>query len=103
MSACKKQCNLRMLHVSACEKQSNLRILHVLRSSEVSRGYNFRELVTVFSTFLCLTGIEYTLGRIPMASCDFSTRPYSYDDHSGDFMLQNFTVALEDLKYKVWL
>ncbi|XP_063434087.1 lysosomal acid glucosylceramidase-like [Mytilus trossulus] len=46
-------------------------------------------------------GIEYTVGRIPMASCDFSTHPYSYDDHPGDFMLQNFSLAVEDLKYKI--
>lgn len=36
-----------------------------------------------------------------MASCDFSTHPYSYDDQSGDFMLQKFALADEDTKYKV--
>ncbi|CAH1798081.1 unnamed protein product [Owenia fusiformis] len=46
-------------------------------------------------------GIEYSLGRVPMASCDFSTRPYSYDDSPGDFDLKNFSLAMEDLKYKI--
>lgn len=46
-------------------------------------------------------GIEYTLGRIPMASCDFSMHPYSYDDNSGDFNLTKFSLTQEDKKFKV--
>lgn len=46
-------------------------------------------------------GIEYSLGRIPMASCDFSTHPYSYDDNDGDFNLTKFSLTTEDYKYKV--
>lgn len=47
------------------------------------------------------TGIQYTFGRIPMASCDFSTRVYSYDDQDGDLELNNFTLADEDLNHKI--
>ena len=47
------------------------------------------------------SGIEYNLGRIPMASCDFSTRLYSYDDQPGDFNLTLFKLATEDLKHKI--
>ena len=46
-------------------------------------------------------GIEYTIGRIPMASCDFSTGPYSYNDHEGDLAMANFSLAQEDLKLKI--
>lgn len=46
-------------------------------------------------------GIEYSLGRIPMASCDFSTHSYSYDDVKNDFELTYFSLAMEDTKYKV--
>ncbi|KAL5005208.1 hypothetical protein ScPMuIL_018664 [Solemya velum] len=46
-------------------------------------------------------GIEYTVGRIPMGSCDFSTREYSYDDTSLDFNLTKFSLAQEDLLYKI--
>ena len=46
-------------------------------------------------------GIEYTIGRIPMASCDFSIRPYSYNDHEGDLAMANFSLAQEDLKLKI--
>lgn len=47
------------------------------------------------------SGIEYNVGRVPMASCDFSTHTYSYDDKSGDFNLTKFALAEEDIKYKV--
>ena len=36
-----------------------------------------------------------------MASCDFSTHVYSYDDVEGDFQLKNFKLTVEDLKYKI--
>ncbi|KAK3097705.1 hypothetical protein FSP39_012333 [Pinctada imbricata] len=47
------------------------------------------------------SGIEYNVGRIPMASCDFSTHPYSYDDSSGDFNLTKFALTQEDINYKI--
>ena len=46
-------------------------------------------------------GIEYNIGRIPMASCDFSTRVYTYDDVLGDFNLSQFQLAPEDLSLKI--
>ncbi|GAB1605193.1 lysosomal acid glucosylceramidase isoform X1 [Argonauta hians] len=48
-------------------------------------------------------GIEYNLGRVPMASCDFSTHPYSYDDIVNDTDLSQFDLAEEDLNYKISL
>uniref|UniRef100_A0A914DNG8 Glucosylceramidase n=1 Tax=Acrobeloides nanus TaxID=290746 RepID=A0A914DNG8_9BILA len=42
----------------------------------------------------------YTVGRVPMAGCDFSAREYSYDDVDGDFDLTNFGLTIEDLNYK---
>lgn len=36
-----------------------------------------------------------------MASCDFSTWPYSYDDHEGDFGMSNFSLVMEDFKLKI--
>ena len=35
-----------------------------------------------------------------MASCDFSTRVYSYCDTPGDFQLKTFALAREDLELK---
>lgn len=46
-------------------------------------------------------GLRYTIGRVPMASCDFSTREYSYDDVKGDLNLTHFALAMEDNEYKV--
>ncbi|OQR68676.1 hypothetical protein BIW11_12756 [Tropilaelaps mercedesae] len=46
-------------------------------------------------------GLEYNMGRINMAGCDFSTRDYTYDDSLDDFELGNFTLAVEDTDYKI--
>ncbi|CAG9533307.1 unnamed protein product [Cercopithifilaria johnstoni] len=47
------------------------------------------------------TGIQYTIGRVPIASTDFSTHAYSYDDSPKDFTLSNFSLAEEDFKFKI--
>ncbi|XP_045158967.2 lysosomal acid glucosylceramidase-like [Mercenaria mercenaria] len=46
-------------------------------------------------------GIEYTLGRIPIASNDMSTDIYSYDFTNGDTGLSKFTIAGYDHLYKL--
>ena len=55
----------------------------------------------LINSYFSSSGIEYNIGRIPMASCDFSTRIYTYDDTPEDFNLQNFKLASEDLNYKI--
>lgn len=45
-------------------------------------------------------GIGYSLGRVPIASTDFSTREYSYLDQERDFDLETFKLAPEDLEAK---
>ncbi|CAG2117958.1 unnamed protein product, partial [Medioppia subpectinata] len=48
------------------------------------------------------TGIEYTLGRIPIGSSDFSTHAYSYDDnYKNDFQLNHFNLTEEDFDLKI--
>eukprot|EP00057_Strongylocentrotus_purpuratus_P003212 XP_003726178.1 PREDICTED: glucosylceramidase [Strongylocentrotus purpuratus] len=46
-------------------------------------------------------GIEYSFGRVPIASCDFSTRAYSYAETPDDFYLEDFQLAFEDIDYKI--
>ncbi|KHN81497.1 Glucosylceramidase [Toxocara canis] len=46
-------------------------------------------------------GLQYSIGRVPMASCDFSTREYSYDDVDGDFPLEHFKLTSEDDEAKI--
>ncbi|XP_037073434.1 lysosomal acid glucosylceramidase-like [Pollicipes pollicipes] len=46
-------------------------------------------------------GIGYSVARVPMAGCDFSTRPYTYDDVPGDTALANFSLTREDTEYKL--
>ncbi|EPY90027.1 glucosylceramidase precursor [Camelus ferus] len=46
-------------------------------------------------------GIEYNIIRVPMASCDFSIRVYTYADAPDDFQLLNFSLPEEDVKLKI--
>uniref|UniRef100_A0A3Q2PZJ7 Glucosylceramidase n=2 Tax=Fundulus heteroclitus TaxID=8078 RepID=A0A3Q2PZJ7_FUNHE len=46
-------------------------------------------------------GIGYSVVRVPVASCDFSTRLYTYADTPGDYELKNFTLAPEDVNMKI--
>lgn len=41
-------------------------------------------------------GNEYTVGRIPMGSCDFSVKQYSFDDVPGDYNLSYFDTGVEE-------
>uniref|UniRef100_A0A2K6BSM4 Glucosylceramidase n=1 Tax=Macaca nemestrina TaxID=9545 RepID=A0A2K6BSM4_MACNE len=47
------------------------------------------------------TGIGYNIIRVPMASCDFSIRTYTYADTPDDFQLHNFSLPEEDTKLKI--
>ncbi|XP_077513151.1 lysosomal acid glucosylceramidase-like [Amblyomma americanum] len=55
----------------------------------------------ILKSYYSKEGIEYTIGRIPIAGCDFSVREYTYDESPGDFQLSNFTLAPEDLYLKI--
>lgn len=55
----------------------------------------------ILKSYYTKQGLGYTIGRIPLASCDFSARKYTYDDTPGDFELNNFTLAPEDLDLKI--
>jgi glucosylceramidase len=45
-------------------------------------------------------GLQYNIGRIPMAGCDFSTYLYSYDSVVNDFDLEYFSISM-DFPYKI--
>ncbi|EFX69969.1 hypothetical protein DAPPUDRAFT_328613 [Daphnia pulex] len=67
----------------------NIAKLSVLAQQNLLKSY--------FST----DGIEYGLGRVPIGGSDFSTRAYTYDDFPGDDSLSNFSLAREDLFFKI--
>jgi glucosylceramidase len=48
-----------------------------------------------------LSGIQYSMGCVLMASCDFSTREYSYDDVDASLNLTHFALPFEDLQLTV--
>jgi glucosylceramidase len=45
-------------------------------------------------------GLGFSVGRVPIASCDFSTSSWSYDDVDNDQTLEHFSIE-HDTKYKI--
>ena len=46
-------------------------------------------------------GAFYTLLRLPIGGCDFSTLPYSLDDRDDDFDLEHFNLSQIDLEMRL--
>jgi glucosylceramidase len=40
------------------------------------------------------SGLGYSLGRVHINSCDFSVKPYTFDETDGDFQLKDFDVGV---------
>ena len=40
-------------------------------------------------------GHGYTMGRVPIGSCDFSPESYSFDDHWEDVKLEHFDSSVK--------
>ncbi|CAI5736798.1 unnamed protein product [Hyaloperonospora brassicae] len=43
-------------------------------------------------------GLQYTIGRIPIGSTDFSLSVYSYNDVKGDLAMKNFSIDVDKAK-----
>lgn len=56
---------------------------------------------TMLRQYFSPDGLGYTIGRVPIASCDFSTHEYSYDDVAGDLAMDHFNLTTEDFVYKI--
>jgi len=56
----------------------------------------------VISSYFSPDGIEFNVGRVPIAGCDYSPRTYSYDDYPAGVTLSNFSLQAEDFAYKVY-
>ncbi|XP_030042737.1 LOW QUALITY PROTEIN: lysosomal acid glucosylceramidase [Microcaecilia unicolor] len=68
--------------------------LNILTLSEATQQH-------LLNSYFSEEGIEYNVLRVPMASCDFSIRSYTYDDTRDDFELKNFSLQFEDTKLKI--
>ena len=53
----------------------------------------------LLSNYYSTSGIEYSIGRVPIASCDFSQGIYSYDDMENDYDLDNFSIDIDRTDY----
>ncbi|CAL2033997.1 unnamed protein product [Caenorhabditis brenneri] len=69
-------------------------------------GANLRSLPdkladTVLRQYFSEGGLNLQFGRVPIASTDFSSRVYSYNDVANDYMMQNFNLTKEDFQWKI--
>ncbi|KAI9919931.1 hypothetical protein PsorP6_015697 [Peronosclerospora sorghi] len=58
---------------------------------------------TVLMQYFSTHGLEYSIGRVPIASTDFSTRVYSYNDHPGDLAHKQFSIDVDRETHKLEL
>lgn len=70
-----------------------------------SAGLNIQKLsedakTRLIESYYSPTGIEYSMGRIPMGATDFSRGPYSYAEVVDDNKLEHFALKEEDYKLK---
>ncbi|CAI2347074.1 unnamed protein product [Caenorhabditis sp. 36 PRJEB53466] len=56
---------------------------------------------TILRQYFSDSGLNLQFGRVPIASNDFSTRVYSYNEIVDDFEMQNFNLTKEDLQWKI--
>jgi glucosylceramidase len=49
----------------------------------------------IIDAYFSDTGLQYTLGRIPIASTDFSESVYSYNPSADDFEMANFSIDVD--------
>jgi len=71
-----------------------------------STGINIKKMSAklqenILRDYFSADGLEYNVGRIPIAGSDFSTRAYSYDDVDEDKTLSHFSLTTEDHDYKI--
>lgn len=52
----------------------------------------------IFNAYFGDKGHKYTVGRIPIGSCDFSIASYNFDNVTNDYTLENFSID-HDRKY----
>ncbi|XP_003402889.2 lysosomal acid glucosylceramidase isoform X1 [Bombus terrestris] len=110
--------NMIQARMGSCQNSSTDTVLNIDTSKKYqsilgfggaftdSAGINIKNLSEaaqdqLMRTYYGSTGSRYSLGRIPIAGTDFSTRPYTYDDVPNDLSLQNFSLAQEDYDYKI--
>ncbi|XP_015791068.1 glucosylceramidase [Tetranychus urticae] len=57
----------------------------------------------IMKDYVSTHGIDYAIGRVPIAGTDFSSRVYTYDDNNDeeDLELKNFALQPEDTNLKI--
>ncbi|CAN7939571.1 unnamed protein product, partial [Ixodes hexagonus] len=55
----------------------------------------------LLKSYYSVEGLSYNIGRVPMASCDFSVRQYTYNDVPGNLDMTEFALTTEDFSLKI--
>jgi glucosylceramidase len=67
--------------------------VYKLKSSELQQQ--------VIDAYFAQDGLQYTLGRVPIGSCDFSESVYSYNPVVDDFDMKNFSIEVDRATHKL--
>ncbi|KAJ0389360.1 hypothetical protein P43SY_011679 [Pythium insidiosum] len=49
----------------------------------------------VLEAYFGSTGLQYSMGRVPIASCDFSESVYSYNEVVDDLAMEHFSIDVD--------
>ncbi|XP_054268410.1 putative glucosylceramidase 4 [Macrosteles quadrilineatus] len=55
----------------------------------------------LIESYFGVTGLEYSMIRVPIAASDFSPDNYTYDDVPGDVALEHFSLTADDYQLKI--
>lgn len=61
-------------------------------SAHVFSKLNSETQQIVIDMYFSTSGLQYSMGRLPIGSCDFSVSPYVYDNVTGDAKLEQFSI-----------
>ncbi|CCD66456.1 Putative glucosylceramidase 2 [Caenorhabditis elegans] len=56
---------------------------------------------TILRQYFSDSGLNLQFGRVPIASNDFSSRVYTYDDNLEDYNMAHFSLQREDYQWKI--
>ena len=87
------------LNIAALSQERQDQVIRYIETYKIK--YKIFIYFLLWSSYFANNGLRYSLGRIPIAGSDFSTRPYSYDDTEDDVTLENWSLQYEDYNYKV--
>ena len=92
---------IRTIHFDTATTYQTVRGFGNAFTDAAAINYNKAHNKTLFlEQYWGANGLGLSVGRVPIASCDFSTSSWSYDDTNNDTRLEHFSID-HDTKYKI--